>query len=235
MITFNDKELKRFEGDLKTFASRAYPFATKQTVNRAAFVARSLTQRNIRRDMVTRNRFTEGSIRVEPTRTLVVRQQEAVVGSIAPYMEDQEFGGTKVSTGKEGVAIQTSYSAGQRGQRPRTRMPRRVNALKNIQLQRRRARGGSRKSRNAGLIKHAAVSGSKYVFLDLGRTKGIFRVVGGKRKPRIRMVADLSRRSVVIPPTPTLGPAVRETQKAMPLIYKRALVSQLKRHRLFLP
>ena len=234
MITIDDKELKRFEGDLKTFAAKAYPFATRQTVNRSAFVARELMQRNISRDMVTRNRFTVGSVRVEPTRSLIVSQQEAIVGSIAPYMDEQEFGSVKVSTGKEGTAIPTSYSAGQRGQRPRTRVPRRVNALQNIQLLKRRKRGGSRKSRNAGVIKHAATSGNKYVFLDLGRTKGIFRVVGGKRKPRIRMVADLSRRSVVIPATPTLGPAVRETQRSIPLRYKRALEFQLKKQRLFI-
>ena len=41
MFTMNDEDIKQLESDLKTFAIRAYPFATKNTVNRAAFTTES--------------------------------------------------------------------------------------------------------------------------------------------------------------------------------------------------
>ena len=91
MISINDKELKRYERDLKTFASRAYPFATRQTVNAAAFKAQGFARENVSRDMVERNRFTRQSVQVDKAGTLNVRRQAARVGSIAPYMELQEY------------------------------------------------------------------------------------------------------------------------------------------------
>lgn len=234
MITINSTQIRQYEDDLKTFKRKAFPFATKATVNSAAFKARGFAQENIRNSMITRNRFSVASVRVEQSRTLNVRQQAATVGSIAPYMEDQEFGTTKTSKGKQGVPIATSYSAGQaQGARPRTRLPRKPNKLASIQLSSRRKQGKTRKQRNLLAVKRAAEGGNKFVFLDLGRTKGIFRVLGGKRKPRIKMVWSMSKRAVVIPKNPWLGPAVTQTEPIIPELYANALRFQLKRHNIF--
>ncbi len=230
MIKLDDKQLKRFEADLKTFASRAFPFATKQTINGTAFEAQKRAKSNIRESMITRNRFTESSVRVVQARGLVVNRQEARTGSIAAYMADQEFGDTKHSTGKHGVAIPTSYSAGQGEAKPRSRLPRKANALQNVQLSKRRGRSkGSKLQQNFVKVKQAAENGDRYVFLDLRRGPGIFRVLGGKRKPRIRMIADLSRRSVVIPRNPWLAPAAEAARRGIPVRYERALRFQLRR------
>jgi hypothetical protein len=233
MIKIDTKEIKQYERDLKTFADRAYPYATRHTVNTGAFKARELAQGNVRSDMVLRNRFTVGSIRVDKARTLAVSRQAATVGSIADYMETQEFGGIEQSSSGKGVAITTSYSAGQRGQRPRTRLPRRGNRMIDIHLQKRRKKGTSKAQQNFIAIREAATSGTKFLYLDLGRRRGIFKVVGGKRKPKINMVYDLTRSSVVIPKNPWLSPAVRDTEKFIPGIYKDALVFQLQRNKLF--
>jgi hypothetical protein len=233
MIILDDKNIKKYEQDLKTFANRAYPYATRHTVNTAAFKARELAQSNVRNEMVTRNKWTERSIQVDKTGTLNVHRQAAIVGSKADYMETQEFGGTETSSSGKGVAIATSYSAGQEGHRPRTRLPRRPNKMAAIQLQKRRKRGTSRAQQNFIAIREAATSGTKFLYLDLGRRRGIFRVTGGKRKPRIKMVHDLTRSSVAIPKSPWLAPAVRDTEKFIPGIYKDALVFQLQRNRLF--
>ena len=233
MIKIDTKQIKEYERDLKSFADRAYPYATRFTVNTAAFKARELSQDNIRTDMVLRNRFTVSSVRVEQARTLAVSRQYAVVGSIADYLETQEFGGTKQSSSGKGVAIATSYSAGEEGQRPRTRLPRRPNKMANIQLQKRRKAGSSRKQQNFIAVQQAAKSGQKYIYLDLGRRRGIFRVTGGKRKPKLKMVQDLTRSSVVIPKRPWLAPAVRDTEKFIPKIYEDALKFQLQRNNLF--
>ena len=235
MININDEELKEYEADLKTFASRAFPFASKNTVNSLAFKARGIAQEGLKENLTLRNRFTVQSVQVGQTRTLNVSRQAAAVGSIAPYMEIQEFGGIKTKSGSEGVSISTGYSAGQESAQPRTRLPRKANKLENITLKKRRGKRISRKQQNLLAIKQAAASGSKFVFLDLGRRKGIFRVLGGKRRPKIKMVHDMTRQSVVIPANPWLRPSVKEAQLFGPEIYKKSLAFQLKRQGLFKP
>ncbi len=181
MLKLDDKELKRFERDLKTFGARAFPFATKNTVNTAAFRTRKAATHIVSNRMTLRNRHTIQSIRVEQTKTLRVERQAAIVGSTAKYMLDQEFGAVH-----KGKPIATSYAAGQgMGVQPRTRLPRKANRMQNIQLKKQRYRGNSRKQRNLVAIKEAAASGRKLIFLDLGRRQGIFRVVGGKKRPKI--------------------------------------------------
>lgn len=226
-------DVTRMEHYLEAFNKRALPHATRNTVNTAAFQARGFAQENIRENMTTRNKFTERSVRVEQTKSLDISKQESTVGSVAGYLADQEFGATKHKTGSEGVAIATSYSAGQgENTQPRTRLPRRPNKLANIQLQRRRKKGGSRKQQNLMAIRQAATTGRKYLFLDLGRSKGIFRVVGGRRRPKIKMVHDMSRESVVIPKNPWLEPAQERVD--VEEIHKKSLAFQVKRMRLFI-
>ena len=184
--------------------------------------------------MINRNRFTVQSIRVNQTRTLNVRQQSAAVGSIADYMETQEFGGIESKQGKEGVAIPTSYSSGEsENAQPRKRLPRKVNKMANIQLERRRKKGFSRKQQNLIAIKQAASTGRKFVFLDLGRRQGIFKVTGGKRRPKIKMAHDLTNESVVVPKNPWLKPSFDEAARMVPAFYADALRFQLKRHKIF--
>lgn len=234
MFQIDDRDIKRLEKDLKTFGARALPFATRKTLNDTAFAAQRIARADVRNELTLRNRFTEQSIRVtQERRELVIRRQQAIVGSIADYMEDQEFGATKTKGGKRGVAIPTSYSAGQQGQQPRTRLPRRANKLANIRLAKRRTRGASKRQENFIKVKQAAESGQKYVFLDLRRREGIFRVLGGKRRPRIKMVHDLTRKSVVIPRNPWLQPATAEASRMLPAFYADALRFQLRRLGLF--
>lgn len=240
MIEIDTRDVKQLESDLKTFARRAFPFATKATMNRAAFETQRRGRVNLREDMTLRNRYTEQSVRVEQTRTLIVRDQAAIVGSIADYLETQEFGGMVRGRG-DSQPIATSYSAGQgRGARPRTRLPRAANKMRNIHLKNRRS-AKTRKQRVVFAMQDAVNSGQKFVYLDLGRRKGIFRITGGKKGTRrgwptgakINMVWDLTRTAVRIPRRPWLLPATNATQRAMPQYYAEALRFQLRRHRVF--
>lgn len=234
MIKIDDRDIKRLEGDLKAFAHRAYPFATKATVNSSAFHAQKEAKEEIGRKMITRNQFSKRSVLVNKTNTLNVNRQAAVVGSIAPYMEDQEFGGTKHKKGKRGLDLPTSASTSQgKGAKPRIRLPTKPNKLENIILKRNGNKARSKKQRNAISIRQAAKSGRKYIFMDLGRKQGIFKIIGGKKISRIDMVHDFSEQSVRVPKNPWLLPAVKRTQKHIPEIYKDALIFQLKRNRLF--
>ena len=233
-IKIDDRDIKKFERDLIRFADRAYPFATKATVNTAAFTAQKMARRDVSIKMIERNKFTGQSIQVDQTRTLRVRDQESKVGSIADYMADQEFGATKRKSGAEGVAIPTTYSSGEAmGANIRRRMPRKANTLAAIKLRRQGKKGATRKQQNLIAIREAAISTRKYIFLDLGKRKGIFKVIGGKRKPKIRMVHDLTEQVVTIPRNPWLKPVVDTVSLQIPGMYKKALAFQLKRNGLF--
>lgn len=234
MIRINTEEIKQYEDDLKQFAAKAYPFATRKTINDAAFHAQRLAKTDVAYGMTNRNAYTLQSIRVNQSRTLRVSQQAATVGSTADYMEDQEFGAIKSKKGAQGVAIPTSYASGEgENATPRKRLPRRPNKMANIQLAKRRKKGASRKMQNMIAIKNAATSGRSFVFLDLGRTKGIFKVVGGARRAKIKMVVDMSSDSVTIPRNPWLKPATDEAAQKLPTFYADAMRFQLKRRGLF--
>ena len=235
MFSIDDKQIKRYETDLKRFADRAFPFATRQTINSAAFTAQSKAKEIIRNEMTLRNKFTLSTIQVRPDkRELNVSRQAAYVGSTVDYMQDQEFGAQKRATGRYGVPIATSYAAGQSGNK-RTRLPSRPNKMQEIRLSKRRGgRVANRMQANLMTVKHAAATGQRYVFLNLRRGEGIFRVLGGKKKPRIKMVWDLSRKSVVVPKQPWLAPAVAATNPFIPGIYEDALKFQMRRNRIFI-
>ena len=242
-IVIDMHEVKGYESDLKEFASRAFPFATKKTLNDAAFDAQKGIQRGIRREMITRNKYTVNSIRVEPCKTLYVRGQEAVVGSIAPYMDMQEFGGVKHKRGKIGTPLPTTVASGEgRGAARRYKTPRGINKLSKIRLAKRgRAKYKSKKQEIYVAVLMAAREGRKVVYLDTGSKQGIYRIKGKGKVDRhgkltgvrMDMLYDLSHDAVTIPRTPTFAPATRNAQARMPMYYRNALIFQLKRQGLF--
>lgn len=232
MFEYKQTEIEKYLRDLGVMKERAIPFAIRNTVNGMAFKARTIWQGNIDRKFIQRNKFTRNSIRVERATGLDVRTMEATTGSIAPYMATQEDGGTKTSQSGKHVNIPTSESSGEGEGKPRKRLPFPANRMKRIQL-RSRVKSTSRRQRNAIAIKQAVKAGNKFVYLELSRKNGIFKITGGKRKPRVRMMHDLSRRTVVIPQTKTLEPTVDETVRHGPTIAVQALRQQVQRQRLF--
>ncbi len=234
MFSVDDRAVKRLESDLKEFAAKALPFATRNTINGGAFLTRKIALVVIGSKMTERNRFTTKSVQVRPERQeLNIRRQEARVGSIAPYMETQEFGGIKKKTGKHGVAIPTSEASGEgSGVFPRKKIVRKPNKLANMKFTNRRNQG-SRKQRNRVAIMEAISTKRRFIFLDLGRRSGIYRVLGGKRNPRIKKMWDLSKRTVIIPKRPWLAPATKKAEKSMQTIYRKSIEFQLKRKGLF--
>lgn len=210
---------------LETFKRSAMPFAGRDSLNSQAFAARSLWQKQISREFILRNRFTERSIRVDKSTGLSMATMKAVVGSTAPYMATQETGG--VDQG----AVPAEAASGE-SSLPRRRLVRRPNKLSVISLTR-RGRKGSRRQRNAVSIAMARKSGSKFVFLETERTKGIFRLTGGKRSPRVRIVWNTAKKTHRIAAQPTMQPALKKLEPHVDRINVAAIKRQLKRHRLF--
>ncbi len=233
-ISVDMSDIRKFEKDLSKFSKKALPQATKWVVNTAAFDTREKAQENIRNTMILRNTYTVRSIRVVRTTSMNIAQQESRVGSISEYMKKQEEGGTKTSKGGSHVHIPTSFSAGQGiNSKPRMRLPRGQNKISKISLRKSLRKFVSKKQHNFVAIKMAVQTGSKYVYLDLKSSKGIFKVTGGKRKRQIKMVHDMSRQSVTTPMNPWLDPAVKKVEKKIPRMYLTALRFQMKRNRLF--
>lgn len=218
MFNIRTREIRELERTLKAVSDKALPYATHKALNDAAFDAMKGTKDNINAKMITRNTWTVRSVRVEKAKRGAIANQKAIVGFTEDYMEKQEFGGTK-----RGKSIPTTYSAGQSPTaQPRTRVPRKANRTGNIQLAHQR-KGKTRKQRNFLSVR----SGEKFVYLDLGHRRGIFKITGPKKKPKVNMVQDLTRSRTPIPKTPTLGPAFIAAQDRLPGYYLDALTYQL--------
>ena len=233
MMTMNSKSLIGLEKSLGRF-KLALPIAEQQTMNRAAIGTMQQAKVIVKKRMTIRNRWTLGSIRAERQKGLFSSAEPARAGSMMEYMADQEFGGTAGKNGKEGRRMTTPYGSGEGLQaRPRKRMARGKNKIRKIRLQNTKQRGKSKKQRAFIAIRQAAKSGRKFVFLDMPWTKGkkgIYKVIGGKKKPRIKMVHSLKKQRVVIPRRPWLMPAVEKIIPLIPRMYNSELKKQAQRH-----
>lgn len=239
MIKADLKDIRRFERDLKAFASKAVAHAQRNTLNALAFETQAEYRRRIAAELTLRNKFTAASVKVEKAG----RVMRSVVGSTTDYMDEQEFGGTVNPARGRNKPIATSVAAGQgRGVKPRTKLPTRRNKLSVIKLQ----RLGGRKPKNARQMvvmaaQQAVKTGNRYMFLDFGRRKGIFKITGGRKSTkrgwpkgaRLDMVWDLSHRSVQVPRRPLLGPATDRIAGFRTAIYKDKLLFQLRKNKIF--
>lgn len=243
MFSIDDKDVKQLEADLKTFNARALPFATRNTLNSVAFTAMVKYRKEADKDLILRNAWTKKSIRYEKTGTLNINKQESVVGSMAPYMETQEFGGTKQARGKHGVALPTSYSTGEGEKaRPRRKLPPKRNrllprALSPLRLAKSKRKAVNPKQALVFKVQDAVTSGNR-VFYHNG---AIFRVLKGRKKfkrgwptrAELKMLYNLENRSVRIPPEKMLQPAYKSAAAGIPAEYKKSLEYQLRRLGLF--
>lgn len=228
MLKLNDKNLKKFENNLKNFSQKSLNYAIKNTINDLAFNTLKNSKEQIQKDFILRNKFTLNSIRVTKAKT---DKDVAVVGSVASYMRDQEEGKEKKSKGKEGVPIPTAYAAGQsESQVPRTKKIRSSNWLSKIQLARVKKRS-SRKQQAVASIKEAAASGRRYIYLELPNDrKGIFKVIGNKKNSKIKMLYDLSNKTTRIKKTKWLEKSTDKTLEDRDKIYFKRLKEQLRRY-----
>ena len=248
MIDVDVRDFLKLGRDLTDFERKAVPYATRQVLNDLAFDSRRKAQTRIANQFVNRNRFTQQSVRVERAQGLNVRTMESRVGSVADYADEMEQGGTKRAKGKSGTPIPTAYASGQSGQ-PATRLPRRANKLSAIHLKGGKIKAANEKQKLLIMVNLAVETGERFIFTKIGKRVGIYRVVGGvtgQRKTckgvrgsgwpkgaRLRMVWDLSHKSVPIPRNPWLLPAVNDAAPLAVEGYRRALTEQVARYQLF--
>ena len=233
-ITWDDRELKGFELDLKTFAHKAFPHATKRMLNDTAFAGQKIARKKIiPAKFVQRAKGkggAAGSVLVNRATGLKPSQQRSEMGSIQKFMADQEFGSVRRGSGTRGKPIPTQFA---RRAKVRNRLVATVNRLERIRLNAgpRRASFNRRRFANTGQrlmvrVKQARDSGSKFFFLDHPTKPGIYKFVRGK----IKLISFMGKKSVTLRPRPWLAPTVKVTGPLMPVFYKRRLKEQLKRH-----
>jgi hypothetical protein len=234
-VDFVSPDLIKLEKKIGKFTKLGLPIAQQKTMDRGAGATKVNAQRRVKRDMILRNKWTMNSIRVEKSKGLFRTQTPAKVGSVQPYMADQEFGGISRSKGKQGKRITTTYASGEgENARPRRRRAKGKNQIRKIRLQNKSYKGKTKMQKAIIAIKQAAPKGrGKHVYLDMPWTKGkkgIFKVMGGKRRPRIKMVHSLKKRSVVVPKRPWLKPSVAAIVPLMPTFYVLELNAQARFH-----
>jgi hypothetical protein len=225
MINIDMKQAKRLEELLGEMNRKAIPFAQQAAINDMAFATMRQARATIRSEFVNRNKWSVGSVRVDRARSA---RDSAEVGSTERYMADQEFGRTKT----EHTQMATPAASGESNRAKVRRKPvRRANRMAAITLGKRAKGVGSRAQRNIVALKEAKAEGRKFVYLDRGKVKGIYKVMGTKRRPRARMVQDMSRRVAVVPRHPWLAPSTQAVTARAPEIYHAQLVRQLVRMR----
>jgi hypothetical protein len=219
------KELKQFERDLYALNKRGFPYAIKNSLDALAFDARKEWQGEIRSEMTLRNKFTEGSIRVEKASGNNLQSMRSVVGSIAPYMATQEHGGdVKGKSGNKAIPTDSARSG-----KSHSRLVTRPNKMARIQLAARK--GKTQKQRNAIQVSEAKRTGSKFAYLEVGAKRGIFRVTGGKRRSRLELIQSLTHTVAKVPKNPTMVTAVERAVRGVGSHYRKALVFQLEKAR----
>ncbi len=234
MISVNFRGLDRALLDLEKTSRQAVPHAVRNALNVAAFEARRIWQDEIKRTFTTRNRYTERSIQVRKATGTDTRSMASFVGSTADYMAKQEEGGTVRGGGKH-KAIPGPVAAGLSPGAKRTRLVRAGNRLSAINAMRGARAGASKRQRNAIALSMARRAGSKVALLERPRGgKGLFKVLGGKRRTTgTRLLWDVSKGSVRVPPSHTLKRSLGRLNPKLQSIYYASIVQQLQRLNVF--
>ncbi len=224
--------LKEMMRELDAISRRYVPAAARDTLNTLAWGTRTEWQHEMGKRLTLRNTFTQRRVLVEPCRTLYMKRMVARVGHTEPYVGWLEEGEPERAA-KRFRAVPTEVAAGQapgslRGGRKRAVRPSAViTRLGDLAV-----KGGqhrSRKANNARAIRGAIRSGRRLALLDLGRGKGIYRVMGRRKRLRIVKLYDVSRRMTPVPRTPTLEPAFEVACGKAVGVMHEALTIQFKR------
>jgi hypothetical protein len=90
------RQLEQYRRKLQQLGKDVMPRVVAETLNTVAGFAHVQTQRNLRSKFTLRNKYTERSIKFYQARERSKWEQiNAITGSISPYMDMQDTGGTK--------------------------------------------------------------------------------------------------------------------------------------------
>lgn len=239
-VTVDLVKFRLYSRLLENFARKSVPFAAKSALNEIAFDARKeWATKQIPEAFTLRNTWTARGVRVDKAQGRTIAGMQSKVGSIREYMLEREEGDTQTKRGKHGVAVPTTGASGQPKKAKRTKAVRPQNYLNAIQVA--RSVSGTRKRRNVvGVMMALKTGGVAYLEMrkslkgDLqgGLRKGLFRVTGGKRRPKLRLLYDLTKSTVTTKPIPTLERTVDAVRPRFLKAHVKAMHAELVRHKM---
>jgi hypothetical protein len=156
------------------------PFATAVALTRTAMQARDAIREGLPSSFVLRNQFTRNGIRYQRAEKRQWPNAYAVVGSISPYMEIQEEGGTKAARAKA-HSIPKGIRSAENRTVPRSKWPGRILA-EDVQI-----RGGGR---TKGAKKGSRTKPKPFLIQEQG---GVGVYVRKGRKRRLKRLYRLTR------------------------------------------
>lgn len=223
------RQLLKLGNAIEDFAEKQFPIVNGMALNRAAAVTRQEYVKIVERRFTLRNKGTFRSIQYQKVKGLNPKNQESVVGSTMDYMADQEFGKTKTSSGKKGLAIPTTTASNESiSSKPRRKTVSRPRRRGAIGLTKAKVRSSGRKQFISATIQAVARKGSGlYAYLPIQGAKGIYRITGKKDKAKIKMVYSLSKKTIKIDKAPSLTPAVNNIIPRIPGYYVQAAEKRL--------
>ena len=232
-IKIDHSEVDELFARLENIRKKAIPYATRFTLNKAVFNGRSIAQREIDKRMTLRNAFTKRGVVFDKATGNNIRTQCAKLGAASSrqYLAEQETGITKTSSGAKGLKIPTPTASGEgMHANPIKKNRRKRFKLQNIRLSNRKSGGKSKGQKTHLKIMQTAKSSQKLTYLELPNGKrGIFQVKGGKRKPKIFMVWNMTKRMVKIPKNPWLASSTKIVNKSIPNIFVDELKNQIEK------
>jgi hypothetical protein len=216
--------LDEMQRALEQLSKKGLAAAARETLTQCAFHGRRIWQENLEQANILRNAFTQRRVLVVPARGSRLSDMEAVLGHPSQYVADLEEGkGDRA----RGSAVPIPELAARTGS-DKKKLVGKPNKLATIgRLAKGKTRGSTHKARNAQALRVAAKAGRKLVVLEGPRSRGIFRVMGGRRKVKVRKLWDLSHRTVSRPQRPTLQRSIDAALQLAPAIAERAMQKQL--------
>lgn len=225
--------LDELQRELEQLAKRSIPYAARETLNGLAFAGRKIWQEQMAESLTLRNAFTQRRALVERATGSRMIDMQATLGHTEDYMRRLEAGiGERAKRG--GLAIPSEAAAGQaKGSLPagRKRAVRPSLVIRVLGKIKRQSSSMPRKARNARAVREAIKNGSRLAYLELDRRRGIYKVMGGRKRPQIRKLYDLSRRAVPLPRIPTLQRTLDLALLQGPTLALAAIQRQLDRQR----
>lgn len=229
-LKIDSRDIEKLSAAMKQISEKNAKYAVYESFNKAAFWARKEWQAEMRSTLILRNQFTERSIQIRKasgSKHGSLSKIEARIGSVASYMDNVEQGETEHKKGEHGVAVPMGDAAGQ-GFVPTTRVVRENRRIATTVISRPKAgTWKSRKQLNAAAIRMAkTASKDGFAFLDLGKTKGVFRIL---KRGKPKLVWNYSHSTVRMAPHKTLWPVVQKAAKVLPYVMERELQQQIRR------
>lgn len=229
IVTVDTSDFKRYERELKRYEV-AHGHGVRNALNGCAFEAQKAWRSEVKRTFTLRAPFTERSIQVDKAKGLDIGSMQSKVGSIAPYLEDQEEGATIHGKGKH-KAVPAAVAGGAAGPGIRPRVVLGRFRMGGIKVRDPKVGRYGRKQRNAIALDVAARTGNRFALLLKPKGgRAIFEVRKlGRRKFKTRLIWNVDRSSVTVKPEPTMHRAIARSMGAFERITKAALQDQLRR------